>query len=314
MLGRGLIHNACLGAQNLDTNYFQQITQLIASKNPVVAKTVQTNLALFDDAHLTAANHFLSRYVAYLDSIGLDIGFAVSCYLKLLAAMMLERKAFIETGRYSNDSYRSVNESIYSNPEVMDYHMHGLAIAQFLWPDQYERFRFFANVLPEYKHARTYLEVGGGHGLYALTAREVLAPTCSIDVIDISDSSLRLAKGIIDSAGVNFIHSDFFNFDPVSKFDFITLGEVIEHVEDPLRLLGRVREILNANGTVFLSTPANAPMIDHIFLFNNVDEIRCLLVLAGFCIQKELVCYPVGVSPETANKQKLPIMYAAFLR
>ena len=49
---------------------------------------------------------------------------------------------FKKTNKYMYSTFKEVENEYYNKPDVMNYHMHGLALAQFLWPDQYERFRF----------------------------------------------------------------------------------------------------------------------------------------------------------------------------
>jgi 2-polyprenyl-3-methyl-5-hydroxy-6-metoxy-1,4-benzoquinol methylase len=158
------------------------------------------------------------------------------------------------------------------------------------------------------------LEIGGGHGLYTLDAAEQLSADCRIDVVDISESSLTLAKAILNEIQVQFFHADIFDFEPKYKYDFITIGEVIEHLENPEAMMKRLCNLLTDKGTVFLTTPINAPMIDHIYLFNNAGEIRELIHKTGFKIDKEKLAISEDVTAEEADRLKLPVMYAAFLK
>jgi trans-aconitate methyltransferase len=51
------------------------------------------------------------------------------------------------------------------------------------------------------------------------------------------------------------IHSLFETFEPVIQFDTIVMGHVLEHVDDPVALLKRVKNWLTPNGIVFCSVP-----------------------------------------------------------
>jgi len=198
---------------------------------------------------------------------------------------------------------------------VMEYHMYGLVFAQFLWPDQYRRFSFFCDIFPDYvPHIRNYLEIGAGHALYASHAASVLPPDARIDVVDISPSSMELARGMLEGANVSGHLADIFDFAPPYRYDFITIGEVLEHLEDPLRMLKRIRALLNPTGAAYITTPANSAMIDHIYLFNNAGEIREMLRAGGFAIVNETSMYAKKMSPEKAAAQKVALMYAAFVR
>jgi 2-polyprenyl-3-methyl-5-hydroxy-6-metoxy-1,4-benzoquinol methylase len=285
----------------------------IAAENPVAGKKLKKNFTKFTDEHKKKADEFLAGYTKYLSSINKSIDYAIDCYLKMTGDMFYERIKFLETGRYANNSYKEVEQKVYSNPDVMDYHMHGLILAQFLWPDQYIRFTFFSDNLSGFKPIRRYLEVGGGHGLYVSEAIRLLGKETEFDVVDISQSSLNICKGIISNDNVNFVLKDIFEYSDSEKFDFITIGEVIEHLENPLELLKKLHSMMKENAKMYLTTPVNAPMIDHIYLFNNVDEIKALLNQAGFRIVKYVKAYSDEMPEELAIEHKIPLMYACFL-
>lgn len=292
----------------------EYIINRIADANPVSAKKLRKNYKKFSAQHVKDAEEFLDLYSLYLKSISKNIDYAVECYLKMTGDMFLERMRFLETGEYSNKLYKDVNEKIYSNPDIMDYHMHGLAIGQFLWPDQYIRYRFFSDNLLKYEPVSNYLEIGGGHGLYLREAVKQLGKKCDFTVIDISRSSLNICENMSPERNVKFILKDIFEYHDSDKFDFITVGEVIEHLEDPLKLLDKMHSILNDNGTVYLTTPVNAPMIDHIYLFRNVNEIKELLNKADFMIVEDVQAYSEDLPEELAIEHKIPLMYACFLK
>ena len=88
---------------------------------------------------------------------------------------------------------------------------------------------------------------------------------------------------------------------------------MLEHVEKPVALLKKIRSLLKPNGVLFLTTPANAPAIDHIYLFRNAEEIREVIYEGGFNIEKEITKFVEDVSPEMAEKLKITLMYGALL-
>lgn len=291
------------------------VLEYIRARDPVHCNKLTANLAHYGEAHEALAEHFLQRYQRHLQASGLDLRFGVDCYLRMLVDMLDERVRFLRSGRYRHSSFAEVEQCVYANPEVMTYHMHGLALAQFLWFDQYERLLFFRNNLNRHlPQAGKYLELGGGHGLYMSQALELLPPTCSFDLVDISTSSLQLARGLIDDSRVSYHQSDIFEFSAAAAYDFITLGEVLEHVEHPRQLLQRIGELLTADGVCYLTTPINAPMIDHIHLFNHADEIRELISQAGFTLLEEKLVISERISEEQARRFKVPVMFAAFIR
>jgi 2-polyprenyl-3-methyl-5-hydroxy-6-metoxy-1,4-benzoquinol methylase len=277
---------------------------------------LETNLSLLDDRYRILANSFFDKYKSYLEKNQMTLDFGVNCYLHMIEDMINERYEFIRTGKYSNSSFEDVEKRIYGNHEIMNYHMHGLVLAQFLWFDQYDRILFFVQNINKYikKNNGKYLEIGGGHGLYMNEAFNLLPEIKQFDLVDISQSSLNLAVGIINNDKINYYLRNVFDFYEDEKYDFITIGEVIEHVEEPVALLKKAAELLTENGVCYITTPINAPMIDHIYLFNNEDEIRGLVKESGFEVIEEKIVISEKMTKEKAAKHKVPVMYAAFLR
>lgn len=292
-----------------------RILQKIADKNPSHAEKLKLNLTDFDGEYSHLANLFFDQYNAYLERTGIRLDFGIDCYLHMIEDMLEERLKFIREDQYSNSSFDDVEKRIYGNPEIMTYHMHGLVLAQFLWFDQYERILFFRRQLGKYFPSRNkYLEIGGGHGLYMFEAINTLPETKQFDLVDISQSSLDLARGIISNDRVSYYLKNIFDFTESETYDFITMGEVLEHVEDPLSLLKKVGSLLNHDGVCYLTTPINAPMIDHIYLFRNETEIRDMFDAAGFEVIEEKIVISEKISEKQAAKFKVPVMYAAFIK
>ncbi len=118
----------------------------------------------------------------------------------------------------------------------------------------------------------------------------------------------------INDSRITYNLKNVFDFNNGEKYDFITLGEVLEHVEEPAGLLIKLNTLLNDDGVLFFTTPTNAPAIDHIYLFNNVEEIRDIVRSAGFKIASEMSFLSEDVSAEKAEKYKVAVLYGAFLK
>lgn len=297
------------------TSTLEIVLGKIKEKNVNHYEKLLSNLKEYDNIFKERANLFLDKYKVYLDKEAMNIDFGVDCYLHMIEDMLQERYEFIREGKYSNTSFEDVENRIYGNPEIMTYHMHGLVLAQFLWFDQYERMLFFIQNIQKYgQQAKKYLEIGGGHGLYMNEAIRLLSQIEKFDLVDISESSLQLAKGIINDEKVNYFLKNIFDFKENETYDFITIGEVLEHVEEPKLLLKKTNELLNKNGVCYITTPVNAPMIDHIYLFNTIEEIRDMLNESGFQIIEEKIVISEKISESQAAKFKVPVMYAAFVK
>jgi 2-polyprenyl-3-methyl-5-hydroxy-6-metoxy-1,4-benzoquinol methylase len=237
-------------------NYIEYLLSRIEDKNPAHFVKLKENLKDLGDDYFNLANPFYEKYEKYLKANQLTLDYGIDFYLKMIEAMLQERLAFIRKGTYSNTSFEEVEKNVYATPEVMSYHMHGLVLAQFLWFDQYERIKFFVDHLTKYFNSgKNYLEIGGGHGLYIYKALQLLPTNTTFDLVDISESSLKIAKGILDTDKVNYYLKNIFDFSNDDVYDFITIGEVLEHVENPKELLMKIGRHLSEDGVCYLTTP-----------------------------------------------------------
>ena len=298
------------------TGHIEEVVNLIQAHNALHAKKVRKNIAKSDDQFVVIANQLLQSYQNVLESEGKDFAYSVECYLQMIADMMYQQLRFIESGRYESSSFEEVNARVYADPSIMKYYMHGLMLSQVLWKHHYDMYRFFVDVLPPYlQEANRYLEVGGGHGLFVSKAIELSQGAAdSYDLVDISATSLALAQRMIGDAQVAFHHSDIFDYAPAARYDFITMGEVLEHVEDPVALLKKLYSLLTDDGHLFITTPGNAPAIDHIYLFSNVDDVCEVIEAAGFDVVESRVFYAEDAPQEVLERMKIAFLWGGLLR
>ena len=208
---------------------------------------------------------------------------------------------------------------VYENDVEMLSYMVGLGISQFLWSTHYEIFSFFGAAVRERRDlTRSYLEIGPGHGLLLEKALNTFGASDRTVVIDISAASLELTRAIIrhsmpERVDVEFVLGDILKSDLGGKFDFIAMGEVLEHVEQPAALLARLKEMLAPGGRIFISTCANCPAIDHVYKFDTVDQIRDLIFASGLSIERDLPLPVEDMTVVDAEFRKITINYCAIL-
>jgi 2-polyprenyl-3-methyl-5-hydroxy-6-metoxy-1,4-benzoquinol methylase len=292
-----------------------EVLAKIERLEPMHSKKLAKSISKHDAHFFDEAEVFLAKYSRFLVEIGKDLDFAVASYLRMCADTMYEQIRFLESGEYSSKTFVEVNKRVYSNPAVMEYYMHGLLLSQLLWRHHYATFSFFRQTLPLYKGGiGRYLEVGGGHGLFTSEALRTLDARATVDMVDISASSIEMARRFVASDRVRFTTADVFEYHVAVPYDFITMGEVMEHVENPVSLLRKLGELLSDNGRLFVTVPANAPAIDHIYLFRSADEVREHIARAGFEVDREFTMYAEDVTAARAEKLKVTLMYGAFLR
>lgn len=289
----------------------------ICDRSPLQRKALQPLVDEADEQYWKRGNDLLQRFARYLQSLGLTLDDAASRYLHLCQEIMTETVAFRRSGKYAcrcqSDAYRDV----YSSDQTMREYMIGLAITQLLWKNHYSIYSFFLDEISQRRESvRRYLEIGPGHGLYLAAAVTHLAAQ-AYQAIDISPVSLRMCREVLPflvddpPATLRLEERDALGIPAAETFDFITMGEVIEHLEDPRPVLRKVGEALRPGGVAFLTTCANCPTKDHIYLFRDAEEIRRLFHECGLEVERERSLR----LHDTAPPRKGELMnYAALVR
>jgi len=113
-------------------------------------------------------------------------------------------------------------------------------------------FSYYSNVLTnikKYTSGMSLFEVGVGASECLLAAREMGYKTLGIDVIS------RHVDDAVNLYGLDAETSDFIEFESTQKWDIIIMGDVLEHVSDPVLAIKKVKTLLNPGGAVWISTP-----------------------------------------------------------
>jgi SAM-dependent methyltransferase len=298
-----------------DVSVLTRTLRRINEREPKYGVKLETELSRADAAFFERAERFLGRFERFLAAQGKGLEHGIDYHLKLRSCMIQERMDFLRSGRYASSSFAEVEQRVYANPEIMEYYMYGLVFSQFLWKEQYARLEFFCNGLPLYREQiGSYIEFGGGHAMYISSAADILGPDTRLELIDISATSIEVARAMSPNDRIQYHLCNVFDFPVERKYDFVVAGEILEHLEEPRKLLARIRDMLTPNGHAFISTPVNAPTVDHIYLFNHAREIREMLHSEGFVIESEATRYAEDVPEVKAEKLKIPQMFAAFVR
>ncbi len=93
------------------------------------------------------------------------------------------------------------------------------------------------------------LEVGTGAGELTSVAKELLFDIIGIEIRPI------YAKNVSKILNIPIYQTDFMDFETNNLFDIIILGDVIEHIPDPTKMLEKSYNLLNKEGIIWISTP-----------------------------------------------------------
>ena len=290
------------------------LLQEIVRINPLQSKFIDTSL------HGATSDEILDlgKYIKFCELSSLDIPYLAECYDLIVKDTLREQLYFQRHKRYRYSTFAEVVDSVYFDDEYMSKYMHGLAITAWLWPNHRELHRYFASSVPTTAKG-TYLEIGPGHGVYMMTAMN-LSQYDRFEGIDLSPTSVEMTKALLqaqsarNSSQYEIYCSDFLKDELChDRYDAIVMGEVLEHVEEPLVFLQKICDLAADDAFIFITTPINAPAIDHIYLFESFDDIEKLVLEAGLSVtESRLIPYPVQ-SVEESIQQRLPINVALIL-
>jgi SAM-dependent methyltransferase len=305
---------------NAPVGGFARLVDGVLRRSPLQRRKLEAYLAGRDTRFHAEAERFATRYGSYLERRGLSMDDAVDAYVKLCGEMMRCQVSFMRTGRYPAGDAASAMQSVYLDGEGMLSYMVGLAISQYLWESHREIFSFFGDAIDRRAAGiGSYLEIGPGHGLFLDRALDALPATVPVVAVDISPTSIDITRSIIDHfrpgrGAIEFRVEDITTSAlPAGGFDFITMGEVLEHVDAPGALLRRLAHLLAPGGAAFISTCANCPAPDHVYEFRGVGEIRALLNESGLRVLDERVLPVEKLPMPEIEARRITINYCALV-
>ena len=288
----------------------------VLSSNPMHAKFIRASLESLRNTDAEDLNEYLSFCLA----CHMSLEQVADCYNTIVTDTQTEQIYFLRNKKYRYSTFDEVADHVYFDAGYMQRYMCGLAVSSFLWPNHNAIHQFFLESFPK-DVGGTYLEVGPGHGYYFMKAA-TLGQFDRLVGVDISPASIRMTGEIIDYFGirkeyngrVQLIEADFLNQNLSDKnISVIAMGEVLEHVERPEEFLSRLRGLCGEKTTLYLTTCVNAPAIDHIYLFESVDQLESMIRSAGLQIIKSIYVPYTGKTIEECVNQRLAVNVAYFL-
>lgn len=274
---------------NDSDTFLQRFTQQILRKDKLHHKRIIEAISVSKSYNSTLFEELLAVVGKYYLETGIDPEEVADDYLDMVLEMRAEYVRFLRTGEYSCKSQAHASKLVYSAPHVMEAYMNSLMISQLVWSHHFKMLDYFYCWIA-WDGCSTILDVGSGHGLYSYLIKKKSPNYRIVDIVDISSSSLKMTEKVLGNDRVRYYKSDITRFKNPITYDLIIMGEVLEHLDDPLYTLQVVQKMLNKGGLIWLTVPTNAPAIDHIFLFKNPQEIYYLVSLSGLTIIDTVVC------------------------
>ncbi len=299
---------------------FFKIVDAVIAKSPFQKKKLEQYFSEMDTQFFTCAEEFAIDYGRYLTSQSIPFDYAVNAYLDMCKSMLRCQIEFMKTGAYSSTDHNQAFIEVYSNPDLMKSYMIALALSQFLWSTHYKIYLDFERSIHfNATNIGSYLEIGPGHGLYLRKAIQYLKLEASIHAVDISPVSIGITKSIINYFYPNISHVTFWTgdilaYEAPTRYDFITMGEVLEHVNAPHLLLSRLVTLLSDSGRAFVTTSINSPAVDHVYHFKNVEDVRNMISDSGLKIINEQVLPVEDLPMKEIISRRITINYSAEVK
>ncbi len=120
----------------------------------------------------------------------------------------------------------------------------------YLQPANTATIEYSAKTFKRFIHGGRVLEMGPAEGVMT---KHLIGMAESLTVVEGTATFCALIKQQHPTIDVH--HSLFEDFKPISHFDSIVLGHVLEHVEDPVRILSLARDWLAPDGRIIGGVP-----------------------------------------------------------
>jgi len=228
----------------------------------------------------------------------------VDAFARFSTDVILSQARYEAAGHYENSSYEECNAAVYSQPEVMDDYLWGVFLTNFLWAHHMELSLFFRDrFLARLPRAPEIVEIAPGHGgwgVWALTNR----PDARLTGFDISPSSIAIATRVAEAAGVSdrttYILRDALDLGsmPHASADAVICSFLIEHLEQPERLVEVIAHLLEPGARGFLTGALTAAQVDHIFEFRRESELVAMCERHGLRVLETLSVNPRRMLPK----------------
>jgi 2-polyprenyl-3-methyl-5-hydroxy-6-metoxy-1,4-benzoquinol methylase len=137
---------------------------------------------------------------------------------------------------------------------VNQYQLYDLSIRK-IDPYGNKKYQFLLNEIKNDKALRI-LNIGSGFGELS----NLLAKLGhQITNIEPSTEYIEQSKIIVKSqrlSNVNFVQSNFESFDTKDLFDLVVATDVVEHIQDDISTLSKIKSLLHSDGRAFITVPA----------------------------------------------------------
>lgn len=227
----------------------------------------------------------------------------VEAFTRFSSDVILAQARYEADGHYERFSFEVCNAEVYGQREVMDDYLWGVYLTNFCWAHHMELSLCFRDrFLRRLPAAPALVEIAPGHGgwgVWALSQR----PDARLRGFDISPSSIAIASSIAGAAGVSerasYTRRNALDLGamPAAEADAVICSFLIEHLEQPARLVEVIAHLLKPGGRAWLTGAITAAQVDHIYEFRHESELVLMAEACGLRVLETLSVNPRRLLP-----------------
>lgn len=222
-------------------------------------------------------------------------------FVEFTTSVNMAQARYEVEGHYATGDF---HQELYQEAERMESYLWGVYATQFLWAHHLELAMFFEERFLKRVDPRSRIvELAFGHGGWGCWALNRL-PEATLAGFDISPSSTEMATRLAAASGAA-MRARYETADALAEprepgaFDCAINGFVIEHLEEPDRLIQALAGYLKPGGFVFLTGALTAAQEDHVYEFRRESELVLICEKHGFRVLETMSANPPRVRPGT---------------
>lgn len=292
-----------------DRDGLRRLVDVVLDVWPEHATYLKQSFAIRGRALLDTSDHMAK---AMLTLAGDNARETAEDYRWLCSQIQEEELYFARNDTYRYSSFQETNANVYSDDDFMRRYMHGLLFSHVLWFMHLSSLHFFRGRLEaRIPEGGRVLEVGSGHGLLLYLALRDLGMSEAVawDLSPVSLEQTRQALALLGAADrAEFVVQDMHAVEPGGEpFDLVILSHLLEHLDDPVDALKRLKPVIAKNGHLFVNIPLNAPMPDHLILLRDPEEAVKILTDGGFRVLEIASHTTQGITLPKALRRKIAV-------
>jgi SAM-dependent methyltransferase len=269
----------------------------------------------YGETYSSDATFILSNLASFAAHHNHSLSQVLRTYADFTAQVLEDYKIFARTGRYQYHSEEQIERIVSDKAFQLDY-LYILTLSTPLNRSRYEVFLNFRNAVRKYLRRESLcLEIGGGNCFDSV----FLSNYGRVDVFERNEKSL-LWRDILGIGNNINLKIEYYQFDDVGKYDFVSMIELLEHVSTPAEYLLGAHDVLKADGCAYFTFAIRMPQIDHLYQFDSIEQCQNLLSDTGFTIVEDYCTINTHRHFEEeerwalAANPKFAVTYCAFVR